>query len=136
MEELNRLLARNQGAVATHVVFFAPENAASEWTEGGLWKSAQALPGVMVETDTAGTKAKLFGAETSGYVVLYDARGELLFHGGITSGRGHAGDNTGENAILALLAAHETSTHQSRVFGCALLDSPDRPPGPTPACTD
>lgn len=135
LEELNRLLAQSHGAVAPHVVFFTPENDADEWTKGGLWESAHTIPGVMVETDPAGAKAQLFGAETSGYVVLYDSHGALRFHGGITASRGHAGDNTGENAILALLAAHDTSTRQSRVFGCALLDSSHLSPVLTNACT-
>ena len=62
-------------------------------------------------------------AETSGYVVVYSPSGELLFHGGITAGRGHAGDNSGEQAILSLLSTHEAPTRQTRVFGCALLDA-------------
>lgn len=135
MEEFNRLLAQCHEAVTPHVLFFVPENKANDWAEGALWKSAKAIPGVVVETDPEGRKARLFGAETSGYVVLYSPRGELLFQGGITAGRGHAGDNTGESAILSLLASRDTQTRQSRVFGCNLL-SPQAPsPGLTTACT-
>lgn len=135
MEEFNRLLAQCHGAVAPHVLFFSPENGASEWTGGALWKSAKAIPGVVVETDPGGAKARLFGAETSGYVVLYNPRGELLFQGGITASRGHAGDNGGESAILSLLAAQDTSTRQSRVFGCALFNPRHPAPVLTTACT-
>jgi hypothetical protein len=123
MEELNRLLAQSHGEVSPHVLFFAPEKSSSDWTEGSLWSSAKAIPGVMAESDSAGVKARLFGAETSGYVVVYSPSGELLFHGGITAGRGHAGDNSGEQAILSLLSTHEAPTRQTRVFGCALLDA-------------
>ena len=57
------------------------------------WRSAAAIPGVTVHVDHDGGEARRFGAETSGFVVLYDAHGELLFAGGITTGRGQAGDN-------------------------------------------
>lgn len=135
MEELNRLLARSQGAVTAHVIFFTPEKGAQEWMQGGLWESARAIPGVRVAPDVAGVKAKLFGAETSGYVVLYDPSGQLLFHGGITASRGHAGDNAGESAILSLLAAHQSPTRLSPVFGCAIHNSSYLSPVLTTACT-
>jgi len=44
-----------------------------------------------------------FGAETSGHTLLFDSGGRLLLSGGITDSRGHAGDNAGENAIVALI---------------------------------
>ena len=120
--ELNRLLTHCRGEVSPHIMFFTPENATPDWTQTSLWQSAQAIPGVIVESDPGGKLAKRFGAETSGYVVLYDAQGELLFHGGITAERGHAGDNAGESAIVALLSAHKPSTQNTPVFGCALLN--------------
>ena len=42
------------------------------------------IPGVTTIVDRDGTQASLFGAETSGQVVLYDSHGELKFRGGIT----------------------------------------------------
>ena len=38
-----------------------------------------------------------------GQTLLYDAGGTLIFSGGITGSRGHAGDNAGEAALVALL---------------------------------
>jgi hypothetical protein len=121
MEELNRLLARHRGQMAVQVMFIQPEAFTTNQVQSGLWRSAAAMPGVAVHTDLNGVQARLFGAETSGDVLLYDAQGRLLFRGGITGGRGHAGDNAGEDAIDALLAGQTTQTGQTPVYGCSLL---------------
>jgi hypothetical protein len=79
------------------------------------------MPGVNVHEDVDGATARLFGAETSGFVVLYDPRGKLLFKGGITSSRGHAGDNLGEDTIASLLAGQIARSTRTPVYGCSLL---------------
>jgi hypothetical protein len=123
LEELNRLLARSQGRVAAQVLFFKPGKFTDDWTRTGLWRSAAAIPGVTVHEDLDGAQARLFGAETSGYVLLYDTHGQLLFRGGITGDRGHAGDNAGENAVVSLLAGQNVNLKQTPVYGCSLLGS-------------
>lgn len=122
VDELNRLLARSEGKVAAQVAFFRPAAFSTDWSRSGLWKSVANIPGVTLLEDIDGVEAKLFGAETSGYVLLYDTQGKLLFHGGITGGRGHAGDNAGEDAMFSLLKGQVTSLTQSPVYGCSLLD--------------
>jgi hypothetical protein len=125
IEELNRLLAKCSGEVTPHILFFAPESAPADWALSDLWQSAEEIPGLIVESDPQGKKAERFGAETSGYVVLYNSHGELLFQGGITAGRGHAGENSGETALLSLLSAKTPAMTQTPVFGCSLLN-PER----------
>ena len=127
MEELNRLLARTEGKVAAQVLFFKPHNFPGDWVHTDLWKSAAAIPGVVVREDTNGVQARLFGAETSGYVLLYDTQGQLLFKGGITGSRGHAGDNAGEDAIIARLQGQAVSLKQTPVYGCSLLGKCEMP---------
>jgi hypothetical protein len=128
MEELNRLLARHRGQVTTHVMFIQPAGFTPSQMQSGLWRSAEAIPDVAVHTDTNGVQAKLFGAETSGYVLLYDAQGRLLFRGGITGGRGHEGDNAGEDDIGTLLAGEAAHDRQTPVYGCSLIN-PERATG-------
>ena len=128
MEELNRLLARTEGKVVVQVFFFKPDKFSGDWVHSDLWKSAAAIPGVVVREDPNGAQARLFGAETSGDVLLYDTHGRLLFNGGITGSRGHAGDNAGEDAVLAILAGRDTGVKQTQVFGCSLLGSCPAPP--------
>src|SRR5262245_40102007 len=122
LEELNRLMAQCQGKVVTHVLFFKPDKLPEAWTHSGLRESAAAIPGVVVHDDPNGAIAERFGAETSGYVVLYNPRGQLLFQGGITSSRGHAGDNVGQSALISMLNGRDTQVRQTPVYGCSLLE--------------
>jgi hypothetical protein len=55
--------------------------------------------------------------------MLYDVNGRLLFSGGITGSRGHAGDNAGRTAILALLHREASGRNDTFVFGCSLFAS-------------
>ncbi|HEY1661433.1 MAG TPA: hypothetical protein VGI03_03355 [Verrucomicrobiae bacterium] len=122
LDELNRLLARCGGHVAAHVLFFKPSGFPVDWTRTDLWRSAAAIPGVTVQDDVDDAFARKFGAETSGYVLLFNPRGQLLFRGGITGSRGHAGDNVGESAIISLGAGQSPGVEQTPVYGCSLLN--------------
>lgn len=93
--ELALLMARCQGLVDARVFFLQPAEMPWNWCQTDLWRAAARIPGVSVERDDAGREARLFHAETSGDTMLYGAKGNLLFHGGITVSRGHAGDNAG-----------------------------------------
>lgn len=123
LEELNRLLARSDGQIAAHVLFFRPKGYPDDWTKTDLWRAAAAIPGVTVGEDIDDALARKFGAETSGFVLLYNPRGELLFSGGITGSRGHAGDNTGEDTIISLATGKFFDVWQTPVYGCSLLNS-------------
>ena len=122
VEELNRLMARAQGRIETRAVFFQPSNYPIEWSRSSLWNSVVAIPGVSAQADSGGIEARRFGAETSGFVALYGIHGRLLFRGGITASRGHAGNNPGADAIVALAKGDVVATHETPVFGCSLLD--------------
>ena len=52
-------------------------------------------------------------SKTSGQVVVYDAKGALLFSGGITAARGHMGDNAGRDRITALLRGDTAASGES-----------------------
>ena len=120
--ELAEILARTRVHPKTYVVFLKPRGFADGWEQTDLWRTAAALPDVTVVTDHDGTAAERFGAVTSGQTFLYDARGALLFSGGITGARAHAGDNAGRAAVLRLLASQEPAQSTwTRVFGCSLF---------------
>lgn len=119
MSELAELMAKTTGKLQTCVVFFTPPGASADWTETDLHASAAAIPGVKVLADVSGTEAKRFGAETSGHALLFGRDGKLLFSGGITASRGHAGDNAGESAIVSIVNGHGAPQHRSLVFGCS-----------------
>jgi hypothetical protein len=120
--ELARIMARLQGKVAACVLLVKPNESGPDWEETSLRRSAEAIPGVKVIFDRNGVEARRFGAETSGHTFLFDADGHLLFSGGITASRGHAGDNAGESAIVALVNNQTPPQTRSLVFGCSLAN--------------
>jgi hypothetical protein len=120
--ELARIMARLQGKVAASVLLVKPSESGPDWEETSLRRSAEAIPGVKVIFDRNGVEARRFGAETSGHTFLFGADGHLLFSGGITASRGHAGDNAGKSAIVALVDNQTPPQTRSLVFGCSLAN--------------
>jgi hypothetical protein len=122
--ELAVLLAHSAGNLHPEVVFLKAPGKEDSWTHGELWHDAAELPGTVVTSDLAGREAALFQVTTSGETVVYDAAGNLRFHGGMTGARGHIGDNTGCSAVESYANAGVTSTTRTRVFGCPLFHEP------------
>ena len=106
------------------MLFWTPRDAPSDWNATDLWTSAARIPGVAVLRDEQGREASRFAVATSGGVVLYDARGRLLFQGGITAARGHEGDSFGQERIASLLTTGAADRADAPVFGCALGEEP------------
>lgn len=127
--ELSRLMTQAQGRVTAYVLFVRPPGFSDGWAESELWASAAAIPGVTPLLDEGGVEAGRFHAQTSGQTALYDASGELLFSGGITSARGHAGDNAGRTAIVSLVTSGEAEELGTPVFGCPLFARNECPAG-------
>jgi hypothetical protein len=119
--ELAQIMADTHGKLDARVLFIKPPGAGSDWDDTELRRSAAAIPGVTVLTDAHGTEAALFGATTSGHTFLFDRTGALLFSGGITASRGHAGRNDGESAIIAAVNGKHSNRARTPVFGCSLI---------------
>jgi hypothetical protein len=100
---LAQLMAQSQGHLSAYVLFLKPAGFSGDWEKTDLWQSVTDIPGVKPVVDYDGVEASRFHATTSGQTVLYDAVGRLLFSGGITIARGHAGDNAGRSAIVSLV---------------------------------
>ncbi|NND95721.1 MAG: hypothetical protein HKN47_00160 [Pirellulaceae bacterium] len=116
-----------EGKLAAQVVFFQPETTSEDWARTDLWSSASIIPGVEVFADPGGKEFRRFGAATSGQVLLYDSGGQLMFQGGITSARGHSGDNFGRSTIVGFVRGTASKDEfsccsQTPVFGCPLFD--------------
>jgi hypothetical protein len=119
--ELAQIMAELQGQVKAYVVFAKPAGADAAWDDTGLWRSVAAIPGVTPIGDDDGKEAHRFGAETSGHTLLFGTDGRLLFSGGITESRGHAGGNVGESAIVSLVRYQRAARVRTPVFGCSLV---------------
>jgi hypothetical protein len=131
--ELHSLFSQMRGAARGVVLFMIPRERAKEWQDTDTWRRAAEIPGVQVVADEDGLIAAQLGAKVSGHTVVYDQHGKLVFAGGITSARGHMGDNAGRSAIVALLGDQgETKGQgvlvQTPTFGCGLADAPGRGP--------
>jgi hypothetical protein len=120
LAELSKLVARLPGRLTVHLLFIRPRGVDVGWEATDLWRRALEIPGAVVKVDDDGREAELFGARTSGDTLVYDPSGHLLFHGGITSSRGHEGDNTGRSRIVSLLTTGAADKSESAVYGCAL----------------
>lgn len=126
VEQLGRLLAQNP-RLDTRILMEQYPDLANRAEDSTLWHQASRLPGVTLLADVGGQEIGRFAARTSGETRLYDADGRLLFQGGITSSRGHVGDNPGEAAIRSLMRGAPPPTRApayplvtTPVFGCPL----------------
>jgi hypothetical protein len=122
--ELARIPARRSPQSpqpAITILFARPKG--SDWRTSPLWDNARQLAGHNVIWDEEGREARRFGVRTSGEVLLYDRHGDLLFHGGVTGARGHAGDNYGADQLTAALDSGQPAKAGHLVFGCALESS-------------
>ncbi len=132
--ELNSIMGRFAGKVTAEVVFMHAGGEPEAWSQSDSFVRAQSIPGVSVTSDRDGHEAALFGALTSGHVMLYDRAGALTFSGGITPARGHEGDSPARQRLLALLAEETSAPVPNRfasalvasgaVYGCSLEDGP------------
>jgi hypothetical protein len=121
LDELAEALARANRAAKSYVLFIRPAGFAEGWEHSDLWKRAARIPGVTPIADDKGVEAARFGTSTSGQTLLYGADGRLLFSGGITGSRGHAGDNEGRAGLVALLTRTGSAQTHTSVFGCPLF---------------
>jgi len=120
LDELASLLTQHPRRLSARVVFVRPGGVGEHWIESDTYAMAGSLEGVQRIVDQEGAEARRFGVVTSGTALLYDARGHLLFNGGITGARGHVGDNLGRARLSALVGGGLADRRESPVFGCEL----------------
>jgi hypothetical protein len=123
LEDLQRVLSQLSitNTPRPHVsVLFSRPLTSKAWKAGPTWLQARDEIKAEVQWDDGGVESKRFGAATSGAVLLYSASGKLLFNGGLTGSRGHAGDNNGMSQLTTALATGKPDVHVPSVFGCSL----------------
>ena len=122
VQQLAQLMAKTNGRLDAEVYFYEPAQRPVAWSENQLRSSVDRIPNVAVIRDQEAAVARSYSAATSGQTLLYDGSGRLLFSGGITAGRGHEGDNQGQQSVLALVDGQISASLpvQTPVFGCPI----------------
>lgn len=132
LRELERLSSRLGALGEITVIFSQPAEAPIEWEHSDLLALASAIPGVRCRLDRQRQEANRFQVRTSGQVLVYRPDGRLEFAGGLTSARGHEGENAGTRHILALARSGEGLCNGASggcsVYGCPLFESSPAPP--------
>lgn len=120
IDEFRELMREGAKDSVGTVVFFMPPDKESEWSLLPIVKSAKRIPNVSILYDADGSQSELFGATTSGHVLIYDSRGILQFSGGITGARGHTGDNQYFTIAKKTIINKSPKFVTTPVFGCSL----------------
>jgi hypothetical protein len=135
MEEWSKITVQGRfNDIVTIVVFYEPlQQPRDQWRNTELVDKAR-KSGAIIVMDPEGKEARLFGAITSGSVRLYDPRGNLRYAGGLTTERGHGGDNESVRKLTAILKtpgklATSEATLVTPVFGCPILVDTEAPAG-------
>ena len=115
-----RPLLEARSGVSLKVLLFTPSSPPPAWSLARVDALCRELPPSARVDDRNGELALALGCRTSGHVLLYAPDGTLRFCGGITSGRGHVGDNPASRALAAVLAGPPAVPVETAVFGCPL----------------
>lgn len=118
--ELQLILSACPELKPVQIVFPLPAGANDSWQNGVIVQQAHELDGVEVKWDVDESLTKIFAAQNSGHVLLFDAHGKRLFSGGITALRGHPGWNSGRAAIVAIAQNNRGVRESTPIFGCPL----------------
>lgn len=121
VEELGRIVARRAGPFSLCVYVYESTSFERAASDGPLWKAASRISGVQMVADKEGEMARAFAVRTSGASLLYDASGRLLFQGGVTGARGHEGENSYEDALLACLRQAPSVCVTTPTYGCSIF---------------
>lgn len=121
LAELKVLASACQGMVTLHVLLVKPPGVEAGWEQTSLAKDAMNIPGIKIRCDVDGREAALFGATTSGEMMLFAPDGRRTFDGGITVSRGHQGDNAGLAALENIIRSGTDHVDATPVYGCSLL---------------
>jgi hypothetical protein len=123
VDQLQRLLPflHDDVQIVAHV--YHPQVKPEEWSDTSIIAPLRHTPEILINLDEDGRITQQFGVYASGHTLLYylpDRR--LCFTGGITNGRGHAGDSIGGAAIRSLVEhSHLTSHVTLPVYGCSVI---------------
>jgi hypothetical protein len=124
MTKLETLLATQSNPPTSYFLFAPLSGECDPEFDSRTRRMAKSLSLAGTQTDEGGVEARRFGAETSGFIVFYDAEGRLRFRGGITSERGGEQSNSFERLLSEAIQGTSFPLINTPVFGCPLGISP------------
>lgn len=122
LETLAKLLSDATVNARCTFLVFTPESGDGDWMETGIAKAADQFPNAKLIQDVESKKALELGLFSSGAVIVINDFGEVLFQGGVTSGRSCNADNPGALALSAILQGRRVPEISPPVFGCSLTE--------------
>lgn len=120
MAKLETLLAGQSNPPTAYFLFAPLPGECEPEFDSKIRRIAKSLSSAGTQTDEGGVEARRFGAETSGFIVFYDAEGRLRFRGGITSERGSEQSNSFERLLSEAIQGTRIPLINTPVFGCPL----------------
>lgn len=120
LDKLDESLTRFPAKTSIRVIFVIEGLERSSVEESSSIAFARRLPKVEVQFDDTGEAVLHWGARVSGEVFAFNRSGHCVFHGGLTSGRGHKGDSLGQKELERRAAGGCDEQYAGPVFGCAL----------------
>ena len=122
--ELESVIAHFGRPLSLNILVIRSREFDRDRQEPALVDRLKQLPGTKVFEDLNAEETRQFGVTTSGHVLLYAPDGRLLFSGGVTASRGHAGENENSLALGRLLSQSSRDAPAAKscdVFGCPLF---------------
>ena len=129
VNELERALESGRDSIELRIGLYCPPSQSDDWTETKLKKLAERIAPGSTFVDRSAEEARRFGVLTSGHMLAYSASGKCLFSGGITSSKGHEGDNRGSSELQKIINGDQRLLFKHPVFGCPLIGSPQETRG-------
>jgi len=120
VEELARISERCNGELKILGIFSDYSTLPHPPHQSGMWNKLESILGARPLLDDDAHLRRSFHASTSGECFLLGPDAHVLYHGGITSARGHAGPSSGGDAIISSFNGDTMGIVTAPVFGCTL----------------
>lgn len=124
VEQLDRFLTKFRREARAVALFWTEDGSSSsksQPTNSRYWERLNRLDTVVTIQDPQGLLAEKLGSLVSGATVAYDSDGKLVFQGGLTATRGHAGPSVGIDALTYIVQGKSIpELCKTPTFGCSL----------------
>jgi len=120
VEELARISEQCRGELKILGIFSDYSTLPHPSSQSKMWNKVESILGARSLLDADAHLRRSFHAATSGECFLLAPDAHVLYHGGITSSRGHSGPSSGGDAIISYFNGDTMGMVTAPVFGCTL----------------